>query len=167
MRSQGSKARADLRLAIEALPRQARVAMLSGIETNPIIAGGYSNRHGICPMLAAHRAGGRSNVIGFALAWDRFAFGRAGRARPRVATERELLILKLYLQASLLASPVPAEQVQAGQVRVVETGTPATESAHRWSWPHAERDYDDFERALAQLLEAEEPGAAVELEPAL
>ena len=82
MRTQGSKTREDLRLAIEALPRPARVAMLSGIESAPIIAGAYANRDGICPMLAAHRAGGRSNIIGFALAWDRFAFGRCGRVHP-------------------------------------------------------------------------------------
>ena len=29
-------------------------------------------------MLAAHRAGGRTNAISFARAWDRFAFRGAG-----------------------------------------------------------------------------------------
>lgn len=157
MRTQGSKAREDLRLAIEALPRQARVAMLSGIERAPIIAGAYADRDGVCPMLAAHRAGGRSNVIGFALAWDRFAFGRAGRLQPRRATERELLVLKVYLQASLLASPVPPDEVKAGQGRIDQPTAPARPSPaedpprNGWAWPGLERAYDGYDRALARL----------------
>jgi hypothetical protein len=172
MRTQGSKAREDLRLAIEALPRPARVAMLTGIERVPIIAGAYSNRDGICPMLAAHRAGGRSNVIGFALAWDRFALGRSGRMHPRRATERELLVLKVYLQASLLASPVPAGEVEAGRARVDQPAapalTPGIDDPQRdgWAWPRLERAYDDYDLALAQL-EAGYLAAAVEPWPVL
>jgi hypothetical protein len=172
MRTQGSKAREDLRLAIEALPRRARVAMLTAIESAPIIAGAYTDRDGICPMLAAHRAGGRSNVIGFALAWDRFAFGRSGRVRSRPATERELLVLKVYLQASLLAGPVPAEEIEAGRARIGQPAAPTRTSGgdgpqrDGWAWPGLERAYDDYELALAQL-QPQQPGSAGEPEPVL
>ncbi len=40
--------------------------MLEGIAANEIIVGAYSTDDGICPMLAAHRAGGRTSVIAFA-----------------------------------------------------------------------------------------------------
>jgi len=95
----------ELRRAVERLPRQTRLAMLEGIERNEIIAGAYSHGGGVCPMLAAHRLGGRTPALAFARAWDRFVFrstrGRSGR-RARRATERELLTLRAHLQASLL-----------------------------------------------------------------
>ena len=47
----------DLRQAIDCLPRRTRMAMLEGIAVNDIIVGAYSTSEGICPMLAAHRAG--------------------------------------------------------------------------------------------------------------
>ena len=77
----------DLRLAVECLPRATRVAMLEGLASNDIIVGAYSNGDGICPMLAAHRAGGRTSFIGFAEAWDRFA-ARSGAHQTRPASER-------------------------------------------------------------------------------
>jgi len=88
--------------------------MLEGIGTNPIIVGAYTGPDGICPMLAAHRAGGRTNLIAFARAWDRFAFVGAKVTGPRPATARELLILKTHLEASLLEEETPrAELAQA------------------------------------------------------
>lgn len=92
----------DLRLAIDCLPRATRAAMLDGLVANDIIVGAYSNGDGICPMLAAHRAGGRTSFIGFAEAWDRFAQRSVRTRRARRATQRELLILRTYLQTSLL-----------------------------------------------------------------
>jgi len=90
----------DLRLAIDCLPVRTRQAMLAGVRDNEIIVGAYSDRHGgVCPMLAAHRYGGRTNFISFARAWDRFAGGK--RARP--ATDREIAVLVAHLEASLLA----------------------------------------------------------------
>ena len=83
-----------------------RVAMLEGIRQNEIILGAYSTDGGICPMLAAHRGGGRTNAEGFAKTWDRFG-GVQGR-RARRATERELLILTTHLEMSLLADSEPA-----------------------------------------------------------
>src|SRR2546423_10714099 len=105
MRSRRRATIEDLRIAIQALPRTTRIAMLEGIRANEIIVGAYTDGHGICPMLAAHRAGGRTNLISFARAWDRFALGGAGGPRipkPRPATARELLVLRTHLAASLL-----------------------------------------------------------------
>jgi hypothetical protein len=92
----------DLRTAIDCLPRDTRVAMLRGISTNPIIVGAYTDGNGICPMLAAHRNGGRTSFISFAKAWDGFAFRGAKVRYARRATERELLVLRTHLEASLL-----------------------------------------------------------------
>ena len=89
----------DLRLAIDCLPLRTREAMLEGVRTNEIIVGAYSDRQGgICPMLAAHRCGGRTSFISFARAWDRFA----GAKHARRATERELTVLRAHLEASIL-----------------------------------------------------------------
>jgi hypothetical protein len=87
--------------------------MLEGIRANRIIVGAYTTEQGVCPMLAAHRAGGRTSLLAFAKAWDRFALGdrRGRRARPptaRPATRRELRILTMQLEDSLLAEVAPA-----------------------------------------------------------
>jgi hypothetical protein len=110
MRTSLSATRSDLRRAIDCLPRHTKVAMLEGISSNPIIVGAYTNSDGICPMLAAHRAGGRTSLISFARAWDRFAYRDCTsqrRHRARRASERELVVLRAYLEASLLAEEAP------------------------------------------------------------
>jgi hypothetical protein len=96
---------ADLRRTIDCLPVRTRVAMLEGVRDHDrIIVGAYSDRHGgICPMLAAHRRGGRTSFLSFAKSWDRFT--RAGR-KVRQATRRELAVLVALLEASL-ASEAP------------------------------------------------------------
>ena len=181
----------DLRQAIECLPPATRRAMLEGIRTNPIIVGGYTDGHGgVCPMLAAHRAGGRTNFIGFAKAWDRFA-QVGGRARR--ATRRELLILESHLEASLLEEegPTPglAEALAEHHELLAQRNSRARRDAHNernrrvepeewpapdidrqaelhrapgWSWLTAFRRYDDYERALARVLAEQE---APSLEP--
>src|SRR5262249_12678093 len=98
----------DLRVAIDCMPRATREAMLAGIDRNEIIVGAYTDGDGVCPMLAAHRAGGRTDLISFARAWDRFAFRDARIKVARRATERELLILRTHLEASLLEDDGPA-----------------------------------------------------------
>src|SRR5438067_2139298 len=109
MRTRRNATIEELRRAIECLPPHTKVAMLEGIRANEIIVGAYSNDNGICPMLAAHRAGGRTDCIAFARAWDRFAFrGGRGRRAARRATERELLVLRTHLEASLLADAGPS-----------------------------------------------------------
>jgi hypothetical protein len=94
----------ELRAAVQCLPRATRVAMLEGLDAGPIIAGAYTSGDGICPMLAAHRAGGRCNAAFFADAWDRFAFrdGRGRHTAARRVSDRELRILRAHLEASLL-----------------------------------------------------------------
>ena len=87
-----------LQRAIRCLPVGTREAMLEGIKTHPIVAGAYTDgRGGICPMLAAHRHGGRTTYLPFSRAWD--ALARTGTVRR--ATPRELRILEDLLLASL------------------------------------------------------------------
>ncbi len=89
-----------LRLAIDCMPVATREAMLRGVRENErIIVGAYVDElGGVCPMLAAHRSGGRTDFLSFAKSWDRFT--RAG-GRTRQASERELRILTAQLQDSL------------------------------------------------------------------
>ncbi len=98
--SGGSGAVQGLRLAIDCLPVATREAMLRGVRgSERVIVGAYVDREGgVCPMLAAHRCGGRTDFLSFARSWDRFA---AARGRPRAATRRELAVLISELQASL------------------------------------------------------------------
>jgi len=92
-----------LRLAIDCMPVATREAMLVGVSRyERILVGAYvDNEGGVCPMLAAHRCGGRTDFLSFAKSWDRFA--RAG-GRKRAATSRELRILVSQLEASLASS---------------------------------------------------------------
>src|SRR4051794_30962842 len=77
----------QLRAAIDCLPLTTRIAMLEGVRSNDIIVGAYTDRSGgVCPMLAAHRCGGRTNFLSFPRALGRLAKG-GERARP--ATPRE------------------------------------------------------------------------------
>ena len=78
--------------------------MLEGIRANPIVVGAYTDgRGGICPMLAAHRHGGRTSFVSFARAWDEFARTKTIRR----ATEREVRTLENLLVASLAQRPRP------------------------------------------------------------
>jgi hypothetical protein len=89
----------ELRAAIDGMPLDTRKAMLDAIARNPIIVGAYASADGgVCPMLAAHRNGGRTRYAEFAKAWDRYA--RAGK-RPRRATAREITALRTMLEASI------------------------------------------------------------------
>lgn len=91
-----------LRTAVEVLPRPTREAMLRGIDANEIIVGAYTDRKGgVCPMLAAHRCGGRTDFLAFARAWDRYTHAK----RPRRATEHEVATLIAHLEGSLLGDP--------------------------------------------------------------
>jgi hypothetical protein len=100
----------DLRLAIDCLPAQTRRAMLVGIRTTVIIVGAYTDGEGgVCPMLAAHRHGGRTDCIAFAHAWDRFT----GAKRARRATSREVRVLQRHLEESLAAEQARADLAAA------------------------------------------------------
>src|SRR5438309_10966211 len=88
-----------LRVMVDSLPHPTRVAMLEGLQRYEIIAGAYSSRDGgVCPMLAAHRCGGRTDFRAFARAWDRFT---GATKRSRRATDRELRTLRAQLESSI------------------------------------------------------------------
>jgi len=94
----------ELRRTIDCLPLLTREAMLEGVRRNEIIVGAYTDRKGgVCPMLAAHRCGGRTDFLAFAHSWDRFTNAK----RARRATPREIRTLVSYLEASLLEREAP------------------------------------------------------------
>jgi hypothetical protein len=88
-----------LRIAVDRLPHHTKEAMLRGIAANRIVVGAYVDPRsgGVCPMLAAHRNGGRTSVASFARAWDEYT----GAKRPRRATRREVNTLRSLLERSL------------------------------------------------------------------
>lgn len=93
----------DLRRTVDRLPLATREAMLRGLQEERIIVGAYTDQHGgVCPMLAAHRRGGRTDFLRFAQTWDRFT--RAPRRGSRTATRRERSVLQRTLEASIAAS---------------------------------------------------------------
>ena len=129
----------DLRTAIDCLPLQTRKAMLSGVESNRIIVGAYTDKKGgVCPMLAAHRNGGRTSLASFAHAWDRYT-GVRGR-RARAATERELSTLKTMLEASIALDELPDMAAVAREAQ--------TKRERRL---RVFRRFDEYERAVAEL----------------
>ena len=148
-----------LRTAIDCLPLQTRKAMLDGLDANRIIVGAYVDRKGgVCPMLAAHRNGGRTNVPSFARAWDRYTRARG----PRPANERELRTLRTMLEASIAVdqpgltelSTAIAEHRQSKQRRG-ETGernrTPELRREEGWAWTRPFRRLDEFELTVREL----------------
>lgn len=157
----------DLRLAIDCLPMDTRRAMLAGVRSNDIIAGAYSDSDGgVCPMLAAHRCGGRTSFVSFARAWDRFTQVK----RARRATRRELRILEAHLEASILNERhtdllgAIAEHRELVARRAAEDTQTAPRvrpgdrdrskelgGRHGWRWLRPFRRLDDYEAALARV----------------
>ncbi len=130
----------ELRLAVECLPVGTREAMLDGVLRSPrIIVGAYTDGDGgVCPMLAAHRRGGRTNFISFARSWDRFTRAR----RRRDATPHELATLVALLRGSLLDE----ERVDLAQ------------AIDQHAALRARRERADRERARVEAVLALEPG---------
>ena len=129
----------DLRTAIDCLPLQTRKAMLAGVESNRIIVGAYTDKKGgVCPMLAAHRNGGRTSLASFARAWDRYT-GVRGR-RARAATERELNTLRTMLEASIAIDELPDVSTVAREAQT-----------RRERRLRVFRRFDEYERAVAEL----------------
>ena len=163
---------AELRQAIDCLPERTRRAMLDGIDSNEIIVGAYTDENGgVCPMLAAHRNGGRTSLASFARAWDAYTGGWEG-ARP--ATKREVRTLRAMLEASLwtdgqqqeLAAALDEHRsAQVDRALREEHEEPRADApADRdrepelrkrpgWAWLRAFRHYDDYEAALQGELE--------------
>ena len=154
------------------MPAGTRQAMLDGITSNRIIVGAYTDRSGgICPMLAAHRHGGRTALASFARSWDRYT-GAGGRPRP--ATDRELRTLKAMLVASLYSEDSRSDltaavsELKAAKERrareaaaqpKVDTGErdrgPELKKRHGWAWLRIFRRYDTYKAALDQMEAAE------------
>lgn len=122
----------DLRHTIDCMPMHTRVAMLEGVREENIIVGAYTDGSGgVCPMLAAHRRGGRTTFIQFARTWDRFTKAPSRGSRP--AKQRELQILARHLEASIEAESevVTASEMGAAiaEHRALVERTKAEESA--------------------------------------
>jgi hypothetical protein len=146
--------------------------MLEGVRENEIIVGAYTSRGGgVCPMLAAHRRGGRTSLASFARAWDRYT--GAGK-QARAATPREIRTLTAMLESSLmydigdvdLAAAAADHRAlssrtagEAPRPAPRDTGernrTPELRKRHGWAWLRVFRRYDDFQAALAQAEGAE------------
>ena len=157
----------ELRRAIDCLPLVTRKAMLEGVEMNRIIVGAYVDREGgVCPMLAAHRNGGRTSLASFARAWDRYT--KAG-GHPRPATERELRTLTAMLEASIaldergdgeLGDAIADHRAtvqRRERRRPRDTGekdrTRELRGSPGWAWLRPTRRLDEYELAMAELEE--------------
>jgi hypothetical protein len=150
--------------------------MLDGIESNPIIVGAYTDGSGgVCPMLAAHRRGGRTSLASFARAWDRYTEANGARR----ATDREVRTLRAMLEASLYYEPEQSDLAQvAAEVReqraaagAVAPEEPPRDTGERdrsdelrrrpgWAWLRVFRRYDDWQEALARAEEQQADQAA-------
>lgn len=105
MATSRESAQAELRRSIDVLPERTRQAMLIGLKNNTVITGAFAaSKDGACPMMAAHREGGRTSCCTFPEAWDKFC-GVHGRAIVRPATEYEVMILCREIEASLEPTP--------------------------------------------------------------
>jgi hypothetical protein len=157
----------ELRIAVDCLPLITRKAMLQGVEANRIIVGAYVDRQGgVCPMLAAHRNGGRTSVASFARAWDRYT--KAG-GRARSATERELRTLTAMLQASIALDEHGDGELgeaiadhRASVERALRRRSRDTSERDRtrelggsagWAWMRPFRRLDEYELAMLELEE--------------
>src|SRR3954469_2568474 len=124
----GRRTAQELRQAIDCLPKRTREAMLEGIGRNEIIVGAYTDRDGrVCPMLAAHRHGGRTSLAFFAKAWDRYT----GARRPRPATEREVRTLRAMLETSLMYQDEVEELAKAAAEHRLLVGDPGAGAVDR------------------------------------
>ena len=157
----------ELRIAVDCMPLATRKAMLEGIEANRIIVGAYVDRQGgVCPMLAAHRNGGRTSLASFARSWDRYTRA-GGRARP--ATERELRTLTAMLEASIalddsgdgeLGDAIADHRASVErrvQPKLPDNGerdrTPELRKSEGWAWLRPFRRLDEYEVAMRELEE--------------
>jgi hypothetical protein len=142
-----------MRAVVDCLPYETKLAMLDGLGRYQIIAGAYSDRRGgVCPMLAAHRCGGRTDFRAFARAWDRFT---GARKRSRNVSERELRTLRAHLERAVWhdelarerllrvpdTDPVPQPQPQPQPRR-------ARIRAKLGAWLLPVRDLDQYRRAI-------------------
>src|SRR3954453_5260660 len=128
------------------LPMEANRAVLVGLENETIVTGAYTHDGGACPMLAAHRRGGRTDRESFAQAWDRYTGARTGRR----ATGREIRTLRCMLEASLL-EPFDIHSIEP---------PPRT-------WARLFRRWDTYAATIGGLDDAVDPDRSRDETPAL
>src|SRR5215218_10294229 len=152
-----------------------------------LIAGAYAARElGACPLLAAHRRGGREHGRStFAGEWDRFT--RTPQGRPRLITEGEREVLERLILESLPShapiqpaassatqmplAPVPSTRLsERGDQRLDADRSAELSSIVGWAWLGVYRRLDDYEAALASIRQLERsdgqgPGAGREEAP--
>jgi hypothetical protein len=137
---------------VDCLPYESRLAMIEGLERYEIIAGAYSDQDGgVCPMLAAHRCGGRTDFRGFARTWDGFT----GAGRARRATERELRTLKAQLEQSVWNEDLRRHEITRMPEDPVIEAKPAPPKAPDHSvdaWLIPARGWDEYRRKLEHAL---------------
>jgi hypothetical protein len=133
------------------LPIETKQAMLVALDNETIVTGAYTHDGGVCPMLGAHRRGGRTDRESFAHAWDRYTGANKGRA----ATEREIRTLRCMLDASLL-EPV--------DLHSVERPRPAWEGS---AWSRLFRRWDHYAAAIGPLEDAVAPDRSRDETPVL
>jgi len=126
------------------------MAMLDGMRRyDRIIVGAYTDRTGgVCPMLAAHRCGGRTDFRSFARAWDRFT--GAGK-RARSATEREVHTLTAQLEASIWAE----DERRAEMLRIDVPPRPEPRRRRVGAWLGPFRRWDGYRTAVEGALRQE------------
>jgi hypothetical protein len=136
---------------VDILPTPTKQAMLTALDSETIVTGAYTHDGGVCPMLAAHRRGGRTDRDSFAKAWDRYT----GADRGRRATEREIRTLRCMLEASLL-EPI--------DIHVVRKPAPKWEG---WSWSRLFRRWDHYAATVGPLEDAVAPDRSRDETPVL
>ncbi len=137
------------------MPLDTKRAMLDAVRTSPIIVGAYTDRSGgICPMLAAHRNGGRTSFASFARAWDKYT--RAGKT-PRRASERELRTLTTMLEASISIDDWKGRELL--QEAIVDHRRAQADRALREEHEAVEVDLTELARSLAKYDPPAEPEA--------
>ena len=125
------------------LPTATKQAMLVGLDNETIITGAYTHDGGICPMLAAHRRGGRTDRESFAKAWDRYT----GADKGRRATEREIRTLRCMLEASMM-EPLDLQTVARPKRRPQWEGS---------AWSRLFRRWDTYAAAIGPLEDGVAP----------
>jgi hypothetical protein len=142
------------------LPIETKQAMLVGLDNEAIITGAYTKDGGVCPMLAAHRRGGRTNHESFAKAWDRYT----GARKSRRATERELRTLRVMLEAGVV-EPISLHDVPRPKPDTGERNRmPELRHHHGWAWSRLFRRWDTYAAAVATFEDRAAANAADERE---
>jgi hypothetical protein len=129
----------DLRTAVDCLPLETRRAMLEGIGANRIIVGAYTDRQGgICPMLAAHRNGGRASLVRASVGLEEIP------SLGAVAPPRERRTTGEFRAGGGGLGPPRTDAFRAGELR----------RRAGWAWLRPVRRLDDYERALSDVAVA-------------